>query len=341
MSDEQARKDAGREARDAGRAARRAARDAAREAREAARDARRARGQSRGDATRTEATIDAGVRRVTIDHTAGRLTIRQCAPGETPRVESVGSKAAPNLRVEQSGDHASIAIKLSLGRLFRRRQGADTEVWLPAELDELTIDQGAGRVDIEAVEAGELRLDVGAGDVNMRGSTAHLVVQVGAGKASITGHTGRANIDTGTGDVLLELAEAPPGTYAINTGMGAAEVQLPPGVEVDARISSGIGQARTDYPVAGPGAPVHIRMSTGIGKAVLTSATPGKKAARATERTTETRRGPRTAARRGEAEEMRVLQLMEQGRITPREAADLIAALKGMPPPYEEGDEDQ
>ncbi|WP_423242392.1 SHOCT-like domain-containing protein [Tepidiforma thermophila] len=41
----------------------------------------------------------------------------------------------------------------------------------------------------------------------------------------------------------------------------------------------------------------------------------------------------RAADRRREAEELRVLQLLEQGRITPQEAADLIAALRGAPGP--------
>jgi hypothetical protein len=40
--------------------------------------------------------------------------------------------------------------------------------------------------------------------------------------------------------------------------------------------------------------------------------------------------------RRREAEELRVLQLLEQGRISSQEAADLIAALQGAAPPVAE-----
>jgi hypothetical protein len=40
-------------------------------------------------------------------------------------------------------------------------------------------------------------------------------------------------------------------------------------------------------------------------------------------------------ARRREAEELRVLQLLEQGRITSQEAAELIAALQGTTTEYE------
>ncbi|MBE0609103.1 MAG: hypothetical protein IH609_06975, partial [Dehalococcoidia bacterium] len=46
------------------------------------------------------------------------------------------------------------------------------------------------------------------------------------------------------------------------------------------------------------------------------------------------------AERRRESEELRVLQMLEQGKITPQDAADLIAALRGSTVPdfTDEGD---
>jgi hypothetical protein len=57
--------------------------------------------------------------------------------------------------------------------------------------------------------------------------------------------------------------------------------------------------------------------------------------AREPERTA-TARQERRRSRGTEAEEVRVLQLLEQGRITSQEAAELIAALQGVAPPAPE-----
>lgn len=53
-------------------------------------------------------------------------------------------------------------------------------------------------------------------------------------------------------------------------------------------------------------------------------------------------RGSRAATeRRRESEELRVLQLLEQGKITPQDAADLIAALRGSTAPrFDDGEDD-
>jgi hypothetical protein len=337
------------------REARRAARDAARAAREEARRKRdEARSRARGEhgdrhslghpeGTKAEATFEPGeIAKVRIEHTAGRLVLRNCAEGEAPGVVSYGSKAAPELRIRQENGELHIAVKLSLGRLFRRRQGADTEIRLPKSVESLRLDQGAGRIQVLGLDTREMRMDIGAGDVNVRECSGALRIEIGAGKAAIHGHRGTTHLETGTGDVLVEIAEAPAGDYHIGIGMGSAEMRLPPGLTVGARLTSGIGKAMAEYPLAGDDAPIQVRMNTGIGRAVLRAL--DSSAAARTEPTqragSRAGRGTRASAQRaGEAEEMRVLQMLEQGRLTPREAANLIAALKGLPPPDEDDDE--
>jgi type IV secretory pathway ATPase VirB11/archaellum biosynthesis ATPase len=52
-------------------------------------------------------------------------------------------------------------------------------------------------------------------------------------------------------------------------------------------------------------------------------------------------RGVAATARRREGEEMRVLQMLEQGKITPQDAADLIAALQGSSSPHFDEPDDE
>lgn len=326
------------------REARRAARERARVERAQASADRATDGKQQPRGATVEDSFDtAGLESIAINHTAGKLTVRTAEEAGAGLVSSRGSKAAPRLELKRSGTHLEINVQLSAGRLFRRRQGADTSVTVPRGLAELVIDQGAGRVDIEGIDAQQLRLDTGAGEVLVRDSAADLRVDVGAGKVTVTGHRGTARLETGTGDAVLEVASAPPGEYRVGVGMGSAEVRLPPGLEVSARLHSGVGKTRSDYPLAAAGAPINVSVNTGIGRAILRQLDASPAASASPKQRSSGQRGssrPRAAAT-GETEEYRVLQLLEQGRISPREAADLIAALKGMPPPGETDDEDR
>lgn len=329
-----AARDAAREARDAARQAR----DEARKARDAARDQGRERPPAPG--TQVASTLDlAGITRVHINHTAGKLTLRQAAGAEAAAVNASSSKQAPELHVERHGETLEIHVKLSMGRLFRRRQGAQAEIVLPPGLEEVRIEMGAGKVEVASFEAMAMHLHAGAGDMVIHDTTAELAVEVGAGRVAVEGHSGIIRCETGTGDVSAGVVAAPPGRYEISTGMGGAELRLPAGLQVTARVSSGIGQTKIDYPLAGTDAPVHVVVNTGIGKAVLREGPSGRTAGATGERVRPQRPGSRPpGAGSSDAAELRVIQLLEQGRISAREAADLIAALKGQPPAGESDD---
>lgn len=280
-----------------------------------------------------------GVRQITVDTTAGKVTVRRCSPEETPGVVSVGSKASPGLEVKRDGDRLTIEVKLVKGWLFRRRQGATTVVRLDeTPLDSLRLENGYGETELNGVAAGEIRVNVGAGSVQCIQTRGSLDVNVGAGKISVLAHAGLARADSGTGDVLLDLAEVVPGDYRVDVGLGRAEVRLPAGERVSIRASSGIGKTRSEYPSAGDDAPTRLKLNSGIGEVIVKARDAGAGADTAPgvspAGTPRPQRGARAAAeRRRESEELRVLQLLEQGKITPQDAADLIAALRGSAPP--------
>lgn len=267
-----------------------------------------------------------GVRSVEIDCTAGRLAVHACAPGEAPGV-TAAAKSPPELDIERTGETLRIHIKMPRGWLFRPRQGAAALVRLPPiDLRVLRITNGYGEIEAAGLAAEAVRVSTGAGAVTLLQLRGDLDVSVGAGKISILAHEGTAAAHSGTGDITLDLAAVVPGACRVDVGLGRAEVRLPRGAVVEVRATSGLGKAAVDVPSV-PGAPSVIKVNSGIGEAAVRyraadDETPPARSA-----------SPRAAGHRREAEELRVLQLLEQGRITPQEAADLIAALRGMPRP--------
>lgn len=276
-----------------------------------------------------------GVHNLEIDNTAGKLTVCTSAPDEPPLIAAAASKSAPEIQIDRAGETLRIHIRVPRGSLFRRRQGATALVRLPpAEFRSLRIANGYGEIEATALTAENIRLSSGAGAVTGIGLRGDLEVSVGAGKISILAHEGTAAAHSGTGDITLDLASLQPGMYRVDVGLGRAEVRLPPGATVEVRANSGLGKTALGVPST-PGAPAVIKINSGIGEASVhyrqpSSAPPPPRTPRPS--------GPaRAAERRRETEELRVLQLLEQGRITPEEAADLIAALRGMPgPPRDE-----
>lgn len=278
-----------------------------------------------------------GIRHVVVDTTAGKVTVRRCTLEETPGVVSVGNKTAPGLEVRREGDRLVIEVKLVKGWLFRRRQGATTVVRLDeTPLESLRLDNGYGETELNGVAAEEIRVNVGAGSVQCIQTHGHLDVNVGAGKVSVLAHSGLARADSGTGDVLLDIAEVAPGDYRVDVGLGRGEVRFPAGAAINIRASSGIGKTRSEYPSSGEDAPTRLKINSGIGEVIVRAREGAAEAAPGVTPAGQPRpqRGGRAASeRRREAEELRVLQLLEQGKISPQDAADLIAALRGSAPP--------
>ncbi|MBI5949658.1 MAG: hypothetical protein HY875_16070 [Chloroflexi bacterium] len=285
-----------------------------------------------------------GVRAVVIDQTAGRLTVRPCAPGETPGVTASGGRTAPRLDVQRDGDRLIVEVKLLKGWLFRRKQGATTVVRLGEGFATLKVNLGYGNLELRGLACDSMKVDVGAGELQAYGLAAALDADLGAGKIAIHDHVGLAKCDTGTGDVLLDVAGVAEGDYRVDVGIGRAEVRLAPGGgPVHVSANSGIGRARVDVPNGPENAPTRVKATSGIGEVVVRHRSPGGEPARPPATAKPQRGAPRAAAaaaqRSREAEQFRVLQLLEQGRISSQDAAELIAALQGAAPPV--GDEEE
>ncbi|MGH2634383.1 MAG: SHOCT-like domain-containing protein [Tepidiformaceae bacterium] len=305
-------------------------------------DSPRGRGRpssSAGDEQSAQAFSLDGVRAVLIDQTAGTVTVRYCGEGETPGVVSVG-KSAPQLEVRRDGDSLKIELKMAKGWIFRRRQGPVTTVRLLPGLEELRVSVGYGELDVRDIECAKMKFAVSAGKLTTYSTTGQLDADMGAGKITLNVHRGLASCDTGTGDLMMDIAEVVAGSYRANVGMGRVEVRLPFGAEIHVEATSGIGKARNEFGGSPESAPSRLKIESGIGETVVKvrdvlAATPAPPAFVA-----KPQRPGRTSAgagrRRHEADELRILQMLEQGRITSQDAADLIAALQGTTSPMGE-----
>ncbi len=275
-----------------------------------------------------------GIAAVEIDNTAGTLAVRPCEPGEEPAVIAAARKNPPEIEIERAGDALRIHIRVPRGWLFIRRQAGNALVRLPAlQLRSLRLANGYGEVEAAGLGATSIRINTGAGSITALQLRGDLEVSAGAGKISVLAHQGTVAAHSGSGDIMVDLATLEPGTYRVDVGLGRAMVRVPPGAPVEVRASSGLGKASVDVPST-PGAPALIRVNSGLGEVAVRPR--DAEPAPATPPAARGSRGPgpaRAADLRREAEELRVLQLLEQGRITTQEAADLIAAIRGAPRP--------
>lgn len=280
-----------------------------------------------------------GVRAVVVEQTAGTVMVRYCEEGEQPGVVSV-AKTPPQLDVRREGDTLKIELKMTKGWIIRRKQGPATSVRLAPGPEDLRVSLGYGELEVRDIACARMRFNVSAGKVTTYSTTGQMEADVGAGKTTVNVHRGLARCDAGTGDLLMDIAEVVAGEYRAAVGMGRVEVRLPQGAEVHVDASSGIGKARNEFGSAPDSAATRLKIDSGIGETLVkvrdAAAAATAPPASVWKPQRPGRTSPAAGRRRHEADELRILQMLEQGRITSQDAADLIAALQGTAPPVDE-----
>lgn len=176
-----------------------------------------------------------------IDLRATSTIIRE---GEKFRIETNNSKIV----AKTSND--KLVIKERKGNLFKRKNNYQLVIYLPKDevYDEVSINSGAGRIDVEKLTTKKLSLDLGAGEVEIDELNVLEETEVdgGAGKFSIhKGNIHKLDLDMGVGK--LELTATITGNSKIEAGVGEADIHLL-GNESDYKIkvSKGIGKTTLD-----------------------------------------------------------------------------------------------
>lgn len=173
-----------------------------------------------------------------IDLYATSTTIKE---GDKFQIETNNSKIV----TKTSG--GKLVIKERKMNFFKRKRNYHLVIYLPKETiyDKVSIDSGAGRIEIEKLATKKLFLDLGAGEVEINSLDVLEETEVdgGAGKFSIKkGNIHNLDLDMGVGKV--ELTAAITGNSKIEAGVGETDICLL-GREEDykIKINKGIGSA--------------------------------------------------------------------------------------------------
>ena len=205
----------------------------------------------------------------------------------------------------------------------------------------LTIDTGSGSVSVDGVE-GAVSIDTGSGGVTVQ-TVSGAMVKADTGSGSVTlkqVDTAQVSVDTGSGSITAELtAINPKGSYTFGTESGRVTVAVPTHAGLKVKLEAGGG--RIDY----SGLPLEIQRSdddgvsgtlNGGGGYLSVSGAHGgirlqpyagavPQMAGASQAMLSLVKGD--AALQHSEHLQRVLKMVEEGKLTPDQAADLLRAL--------------
>lgn len=133
---------------------------------------------------------------------------------------------------------------------YLNNKNGDLIIYLPVDyfFDDVSIENGAGKIKIDIINANNLNLNLGAGKVDIQNLTIANETEIdgGAGEMNIkNSHLNNLDLDMGVGKITLSAKIT--GNSKINSGVGEMIINLN-GTEEDykIRIDKGIGSATLD-----------------------------------------------------------------------------------------------
>lgn len=163
-------------------------------------------------------------------------------------------KEGNNLKVETNNKYIKINAKnnyLKINEeshnLLNNNNSGELIIYLPSAylFDEVKIDNGAGKVNIEIIDTKELDLNLGAGKVSINNINVseETNIEGGAGELTIN-NSNLKNLDLDMGVGKLTLTSKLTGNNEINAGVGNLDLNLV-GTEQDYKIklNKGLGNA--------------------------------------------------------------------------------------------------
>lgn len=193
-------------------------------------------------------------------------------------------KVSDTLKAETNNKYISLEqrdnklfIKEKKHNWFFKNSSSDLVIYIPSDFmfDGVSIEAGAGIVDIDTIATKNLNLNLGAGkaEIDNLYVTEEASIDGGAGKISIlNGELHNAKIDMGVGE--LSLTSKLIGSNEIDAGVGKVDLKLI-GNDYQIQIEKGIGSATIngetvkDNTYYGNGSN-HINIDGGIGNISIT-----------------------------------------------------------------------
>lgn len=152
-----------------------------------------------------------------------------------------------NKYVDCSQTDNKITIKETKNNLFSKNGKSEVIVYINKNLNKVTIEAGAGNINIDNIEANELDFEMGAGKVNItnlnvfnkasiNGGAGEVIIEngiinnldldIGVGKVSLTSKlTGFSDIDAGIGELNINLLDKIE-NYKIKIEKGLGKVKI-------------------------------------------------------------------------------------------------------------------
>lgn len=167
----------------------------------------------------------------------------------------------------------SVKIEEKKYGIFASGRNKELIIYIPANenINEIDINTGAGKVDIEKLKANKLKLNLGAGSTNIKYiETNNADIETGAGKFTIEdGILNDLDFDIGAGEANVTARLL--GDSQIEVGVGSLNLNLLGSKELyKLKLEKGIGEVRVDGNLIDSDSTVgngnnYIRIEGGIG----------------------------------------------------------------------------
>jgi len=120
-------------------------------------------------------------------------------------------------------EDANKLIIIEENKKWLNKENTDLIIYIPLEyrFKEVLIENGAGKVHIDALQTDDLEIDLGVGDIVIENLTV----------------TKSANIDNGVGDITISNGNV----YWLDTDIGIGHTSITASIHANAEISTGIG----------------------------------------------------------------------------------------------------
>lgn len=279
------------------------------------------------------------------------ITLVPVEPGGAPRLVAEG-KLAKKMRPEIQRDGDTLHVRVEWQGdldLLRSFWGWGGKLRLTAYLPHgvrATVRADAGRLRARDLDGCELSLHAEAGTVDIENVRGRILVRASAGKIEGRGLSGSFDVEANAGEIRLGIVGLDPGQHRVRTSMGAAKIDLARGLAVRIEPRASVGEAKVDYPET-PGAAAVLEVSTELGAVrVRSSSEPAIAIAPSPQQGTPYRELPVSAPEPSVAGDAsgavgapfdgsavpedaleRVLVMVAKGKLSPRDAGELIRAL--------------
>lgn len=172
-----------------------------------------------------------------------------------------------NIELKENGNNLNIIEKKH--NLFKKNTGEIT-IYIPSNLEEVKINNGAGNLYIESLITNKLNLNLGAGETiidNIESNSSYIDTGIGSFKIN-NGKLNNLDFNMGIGETIITSIMS--GNSNLDTGIGSLELNLI-GTDYKLKINKGIGEITVDNKkvkdneIIGNGSNI-ISISGGIGE---------------------------------------------------------------------------